>query len=94
MVDRDKVLTVLHKRFPAASPQQIAWAANAIVGLDDEWEDVTRNEPELECHFSVPCDQRCYLADCVRRRKEFRVFEKRDPASAPADPSRHSQGSR
>jgi hypothetical protein len=41
MVDREKVLTVLSRRFPEARPDQLAAAANAIVGLDDEWEDVT-----------------------------------------------------
>jgi hypothetical protein len=41
MVDREKVLTVLTRRFPGARPEQLAAAANAIVGLDDEWEDVT-----------------------------------------------------
>jgi hypothetical protein len=41
MVDREKVLTVLTRRFPGARPDQVAAAANAIVGLEDEWEDVT-----------------------------------------------------
>ncbi len=41
MVDREKVLTVLTRRFPDARPDQVAAAANAIVGLEDEWEDVT-----------------------------------------------------
>jgi hypothetical protein len=35
-VDRDNVLSVLRRRFPAASRQQVARAANAIVGLGDE----------------------------------------------------------
>ena len=40
MVDREKVETVLLRRFPGASRDQIAAAANAIMGLDDEWEEV------------------------------------------------------
>ena len=75
MVDRDKVLSVLHKRFPGASRQQVAWAANAIVGLDDEWEAVAWNEPEIECPGS--CGQGCYLADRISSGTEFRIFQKR-----------------
>ena len=78
MVDREKVLSVLHKRFPGASRQQMAWAANAIVGLDDEWEEVVAlNEPEIECSDSVRCGERCYLADRIHEGTEFRMFQKR-----------------
>lgn len=37
MVDREKVLVVLRKRFPSARSEDIAAAANAIVGLDLEY---------------------------------------------------------
>jgi hypothetical protein len=37
MVDREKVLVVLRKRFPSARSEDIAAAANAIVGLDVEY---------------------------------------------------------
>ena len=40
MVDREKVLAVLRRRFPGATDAQTAAAANAIVGLDDEWREV------------------------------------------------------
>jgi len=40
MVDREKVLAVLAKRFPHATREDTAAAANAIVGLDDEWDEV------------------------------------------------------
>ncbi|MCC7123287.1 MAG: hypothetical protein IT178_00450 [Acidobacteria bacterium] len=40
MVDREKVVTVLRRRFPDAEPAQLAAAANAIVGLEDEWREV------------------------------------------------------
>jgi hypothetical protein len=39
MVDREKVLAVLRRRFPGASAMDTA-AANAIVGLEDEWREV------------------------------------------------------
>jgi len=48
MVDREQVLTILRRRFPSARPEDIAAAANAIVGLDDEWEELEwRNEFRL-----------------------------------------------
>lgn len=40
MIDREKVVNVLKKRFPGAPEQQVAAAANAIVGLGDEWEEM------------------------------------------------------
>ena len=47
MVDREKVLAVLKNRFPQASPDVIAAAANAIVGLEDEWEAIEPTEGTL-----------------------------------------------
>jgi hypothetical protein len=81
MIDREKVLAVLHKRFPSATPDQLAAAANAIVGLDDEWEDVTGHEPELGYHFSVQCGEICYLAEQTQLGAQFRVFKRRVPES-------------
>lgn len=77
MIDREKVLAVLHKRFPGSAPEQVAAAANAIVGLGDEWDDVTAREPELGYHFSSQCGEICFLADQVQRGAEFRVFVRR-----------------
>jgi hypothetical protein len=81
MIDREKVLAVLHKRFPGSTLDQRAAAANAIVGLDDEWEDVTGKEPELGYHFSVQCGEICYLADQVQQGAQFRILMKRSPES-------------
>lgn len=77
MIDREKVLAVLHRRFPGAAPEQVAAAANAIVGLEDEFEDLTDREPELGYHFSVQCSEICLLAELVQQGAEFRVFVKR-----------------
>jgi hypothetical protein len=77
MIDREKVLTVLHKRFPGATPDQFAAAANAIVGLNDEWEDVTGHEPELGYHFSVQCSEICYLAEQAQLGGQFRLLRRR-----------------
>ncbi len=67
MIDREKILTVLHKRFPTAAAADLAAAANAIVGLEDEWEDVTGHEPEFGYHFSAQCGEICYLAEQTDR---------------------------
>jgi hypothetical protein len=40
MVDRQKLEALLSKRFPGSKHDQIAAAANAIMGLDDDWEEV------------------------------------------------------
>lgn len=69
MVDREKVLTVLRRRFPDASAAQLAAAANAIVGLDDDW---TVFEPHN-------LDD---LIDHLRRGAEFRLLERRHDARA------------
>lgn len=77
MVDREKVLAVLAKRFPGATVDQMAAAANAIVGLDDEWEEVTEREEQLGYHVSPTCTDICYLAQQVERGDAFRFFRKR-----------------
>lgn len=81
MIDREKVLAVLHRRFAGASAEQVAAAANAIVGLDDEWEDVTGHEPEFGYHFSAQCGEICYLAEQSQLGGQFRVFRKRGPTA-------------
>lgn len=77
MVDREKVLAVLAKRFPGAAAEQIAATANAIVGLGDEWEDVTDREDELGYQFSAHCSDICYLAQQVERGDTFRLFRRK-----------------
>ena len=36
MIDREKLETILRRRFPGASLDQVAAAANAIIGLDTQ----------------------------------------------------------
>jgi hypothetical protein len=79
MIDREKVLSVLHKRFPGAGVDQVAAAANALVGLEDEWVDVTDREAAFGYHFSARCSEICLLAEEVQRGAEVRVFVKRPP---------------
>ena len=68
MVDREKVVAVLHRRFPGATAADIAAAANAIVGLGDEWQQVNETTDLHE------------LVDRLRRGHEFRLFERRAEA--------------
>ncbi len=80
MVDREKVETVLLRRFPGASRGQIAAATNAIMGLDDEWEEVVGQEGELGLHFSVQCGDMCHLARELGDGSEFRLLRRRTSA--------------
>ena len=82
MIDREKVLAVLHKRFPGASHEQVASAANAIVGLGDEWEEMTARDGELGYNFSVQCREICYLAEERGQGSQFRIFRRRSAESA------------
>lgn len=68
MVDREKVLAVLRRRFPGAADPEVAAAANAIVGLTDEWHEVDA----VDLHE---------LIERLRHGHEFRLYErgKADP---------------
>jgi hypothetical protein len=81
MVDREKVLAVLSRRFPDARPEQLAAAANAILGLDDEWEDVSDRQDEFGYNYSAQCCDICYLAQQVERGDQFRIFRRRKSGS-------------
>jgi hypothetical protein len=62
--DRQKIETVLLRRFPGATREQIAVSANALMGLDEEWE-------ELQCYnFDA-------LAAEQAAGEEFRVLRRR-----------------
>jgi hypothetical protein len=78
MVDRQKLETLLSRRFASASRDQIAAAANAIMGLGDEWEEVAGHEQdELGYHFSVQCSDICLLGRQVAEGAEFRLLRRR-----------------
>jgi hypothetical protein len=59
MIDRQKLETILSRRFAGATHLQIAAAANAIMGLTDEWEevivdtDLLAREAEVGAEFRV-----------------------------------------
>ena len=64
MVDRQKLETILLRRFPGATRDQIAVSANAIMGLDEEWE-------EVHCHDFAA------LAAQIEDGAEWRVLKRR-----------------
>lgn len=63
MIDRQKVETILRRRFPGASWSEIATAANAIVGLEDEWQEVGCQDGSL----AAPIGE-------LEQRAEIRLF--------------------
>jgi hypothetical protein len=52
MIARNKVLEVLEREFPGTSATSRTAAAEAIVGLPDDWEEVTSREGDLGYHYS------------------------------------------
>jgi hypothetical protein len=63
VLDRQKIETILLRRFPGATRDQVAVSANAIMGLNEEWE-------EVQCHdFEALAAQRA-------AGEEFRVFRR------------------
>jgi hypothetical protein len=64
MLDRQKRETILLRRFPGATREQVAASANAIMGLGEEW-------AEEQCHdFQA-------LAAQFAQGEEFRVLRRR-----------------
>ena len=77
MVDRQKVETILTRRFPGATRHDIAAAANAIMGLSEEWEEVVHADREPGYHASNECGSICYLVPDSET-FEFRIFRRRE----------------
>jgi hypothetical protein len=76
MIDRQKLETVLARRFPGSRHDQIASAANAIMGLEDEWEEVGSYD-DFGYHVSGNCVDTCALAREAQAGTEFRVLRRR-----------------
>jgi hypothetical protein len=77
MMDREHVVAVLRRHFPDAPDEAIDAAANRIVGLDDEWQEVTSKDEQMGYHYSAKCADICYLADQVDRGTKYRLFLRR-----------------
>ena len=77
MVDRQKLETLLTRRFPGATSKQIASAANAIMGLEDEWEEVASETADFGFHFSARCVDICAVAREAEDGAEFRILKRK-----------------
>ena len=62
MLDREKVVALLKRRFPGSAIEQVAAAANAIVGLEDEWVEI----PAPENGWDGWCREECQLRRLMR----------------------------
>jgi hypothetical protein len=78
MLDRQKLEAILSRRFPGSTRDQVAAAANAIMGLSDEWEEVLHDEQQFGYHYSGECGNICYLAREAEAGTEFRLLRRRD----------------
>jgi hypothetical protein len=78
MLDRQKLEVILTRRFPGATHDQVASAANAIMGLADEWEEVLHDDEHFGYHYTNNCADICYLARGVEEGVEFRLFRRRE----------------
>jgi hypothetical protein len=78
MLDRDKLEAILSRRFPGSSREHRAAAANAIMGLADEWVEVVHDDHHFGYHYSSECANICYLARGVEEGSEFRLFRRRE----------------
>ena len=76
MLDRQKVEAILRRRFAGATDQQVATAANAIMGLDEEWEEVADANGQLGPHDSTERRDIYFLAREFDRGAEFRVWRR------------------
>jgi hypothetical protein len=77
MIDRQKLETLLARRFPGATRDQVAAASNAIMGLEDEWEEVS-TEQEFGFTYAVQCTDICALAREAEAGTEFRLLRRRN----------------
>lgn len=74
MLDREKVVAVLKRRFPGSAIEQVAAAANAIVGLEDEWVEV----PLPEDGWDRRCDSGCELGR-LSQAGPLKMFRRENP---------------
>ena len=79
MIDREKVMTLLHRRFPGARLCELAAAANAIVGLDPEFDPLLAEEM-THFHCDVGTERyttRDVLDGTIRLYRRNRMGERR-----------------
>ena len=77
MLDREKLEAILRRRFSGATDQQVATAANAIMGLGEEWEEVLERHYEPGYDRSNDCGNMCCLERDLGDAAEIRVLRRR-----------------
>jgi hypothetical protein len=77
MLDREKLEAILRRRFSGATDQQVATAANAIMGLGEEWEEVVKRYYEPGYDGSSDCGNVCCLERDLGGGAEIRVLRRR-----------------
>ena len=75
LLDRQKLETLLFRRFPGAPREHVAAAANAIMGLEDEWEELVPAHDASGRHM-VLCADICALARDAEPGTEFRLLRR------------------
>ena len=78
MFDREKIETILSRRFPGAASHQMAAAANAIMGLGDEWEEILDPNQDMGHYDSADCRHIRSLVREFHRGAGFRLFRRRE----------------
>jgi len=76
VIDRQKLEVLLSRRFPGAGSTQIAAAANAIMGLDDDWEELG-DDTVYGYRFGGNCVGICDIARAAQSGAEFRLLRRR-----------------
>ena len=77
MLDREKLEAILRRRFSGATDRQVAAAANAIVGLGDEWEELVERRRHAGDDRSSRCGAVCCLEQDLEGGSEIRVLRRR-----------------
>jgi hypothetical protein len=77
MLDRQKLEAILSRRFPGSRHDQLATAANAIMGLDDEWEEIDDAPTQFDCRFAARCADACFLMKEADHGTSWRLFRRR-----------------
>lgn len=80
MPDAERILGLLRQRFPSASGEQLAAAANALVALEDEWEEVPVITHEFRAERCTPLCR--WLTTQREQGAEVRLFRRRGPPDA------------
>jgi hypothetical protein len=89
MIDREKVETILRRRFPIANRGEIAAAANAIMGLGDEWREVDwRYASSLVRELDDRAEIRVFRRVNSLRRSLSHLAAHRHPCNVKADERR------